>query len=84
MPMPDYLFLGIPAFLHLHMIFQHLKANLNISSRVRTCTESPFPPSYSFVNAGMPDCPAFSQSSTGMKKNADAGTMVGIRASFLM
>ncbi len=27
-----------------------------------------------FVNAGLPDCPAFGQSGTGKKKNADAGT----------
>jgi hypothetical protein len=34
MPMPDYLFLGIPAILHLHMIFQHFKASLTPSAAV--------------------------------------------------
>jgi hypothetical protein len=28
-----------------------------------------------FLNAGMSDCPASSQSGTGMNKNADAGTI---------
>jgi hypothetical protein len=28
----------------------------------------------SFLNAGMSDCPASSQSGTGMNKNSDAGT----------
>jgi hypothetical protein len=32
------------------------------------------PPTTAFLNAGMSDCPASSQSSTGMNKNSDAGT----------
>jgi hypothetical protein len=28
-----------------------------------------------FLNAGMSDCPASSQSGTGMNKNSDAGTI---------
>jgi hypothetical protein len=29
---------------------------------------------FKFQNAGVPDCPASSQSSTGLKKTNDAGT----------
>jgi hypothetical protein len=34
---------------------------------------------FKFQNAGMPDCPASSQSGTGLKKTNDAGTEVQYR-----
>jgi hypothetical protein len=34
-------------------------------------------PTTAFLNAGMPDCPASSQSGNGMNKNVDAGNQSG-------
>ncbi len=75
------------AFRHLHMMLQYHIARMTYQlsmdvqgvSLSTTCNldvhwASLSPPPTAFLNAVMSDCPASSQSGTGMNKNSDAGT----------
>jgi hypothetical protein len=90
MPMPNKLFSGIPAFIYDFSVSKSKNntPSAAVYGRAGCITfhylqfgvldvhwvSLSLPPTTAFENTGMSECPASSQSGTGMNKNSNAGT----------